>query len=84
MRLISSYSARSTRRVARRKPVVEPGHSTVFLPPASWYQLLQPPVDQTVRDIRCWRVRFHCRWARAVGCIAVAPTASSVLSASTR
>src|SRR5262249_52897089 len=57
--LRTSYSARSTLRVAVRNSVVVPGQTVVLRPLASRYQLVQPPLFHTVRVIRRCRAWFQ-------------------------
>lgn len=62
---MTSYSARSTVRVARRNSAVLPGQTVVLRPLESRYQLVQPPVFHTVRRIRSWTRRFQAPTAEA-------------------
>jgi hypothetical protein len=71
--VITSYSATSTRRVARLNRSVEPGHSIGLRPAALRYQLTQPPVAQTVRAIRRSMSAHHRRCASALASSAAAP-----------
>ena len=75
-------SRRRSGRAGVRKVNVARGHSVVFLPWASRYQLEQPPVDHTVRRIRRWRSPFQSSWAARRGSTAAYRCARIVVKAS--
>lgn len=60
-------------RVALRNSAVVPGQTVVLRPLASRYQLVQPPVFQTVRFIRSWTRVFQAPTAAGRGSSATRP-----------
>ena len=63
--LRSSYGSGSKRRVARRYSRVEAGQLVDATPSASWYQLVQPPIDHTVRASRAVHRAVYARCSSA-------------------